>query len=174
MLFVVLLFVLVFLYFFCSSSLLTFCFWQAALKLQKRNKRARDVAIVKEDKKVAPKSFTGLLPAGVKENVSYVEAYMRAKDFDFTDGTHMKEITRDGTFPIPCIYCGHFGAMGVLCDGVCACDHYANHGFRKPFWPKQRVICGSCDKERFYNGKWSACVCVARCLEHCERTDGWR
>ena len=92
--------------------MLTFCFWQAALKLQKRNKRARDAAIVKEVKKVTPKSFTGLLPAGVKENVIAVEAFMRARDLDFKDGTDMKEITRDGTFPIPCIYCGHVGAMG--------------------------------------------------------------
>ena len=154
--------------------MLTFCFWQAALKLQKRNKRARDATIVKEFKKVTPKSFTGLLPAGVKENVIAVEAHMRARDFDFTDGTHMKEITRDAAFPIPCIYCGHFGNMGVLCDGVCACDHYSNHGFGKMFFPKKRVICRGCDKERFYDGKWNECVCVARCLEHCERTDGWR
>ena len=45
------------------------------------------------------------------------------------------------------------------------------YGFGKSFPPQMRVIrSGGCDKERFNNGTLKACVCVERCLEHCQRT----
>ena len=155
--------------------MLTFCFWQAALKLQKRNKRARDAAIVKEVKKVTPKSFTGLLPAGVKENVIAVEAFMRARDLDFKDGTDMKEITRDATFPSRASTAATSATWASSVTAFVPATTTPTDGFGKMFFPKKRVICRGCDKERFYNGHWKACVCVARCLaEHCKRTDDWR
>ena len=68
--------------------MLKFSFRQAALKLQKRNKRARVIAIVKEHKKisVSKQTFTGLLPSGVNENCNEVKRlFMQQECVDFKD-----------------------------------------------------------------------------------------
>ena len=86
----------------------------------------------------------------------------------------MKEVFFDAACPVMCSFCGEFGAMGVLCDGQCACDYYATHGFGKQFFPPKRVVCSGCKTVRYHDGVFKACTCVERCIEHCQRTDGWR
>ena len=150
---------------------------QGDKKGQKRRNKQHNAALLKTYKTdVIRKSYTGLTGADIEVNTHAVVQQLREADLvvDFTDGEIMRAINMVNTCPMPCQFCGHLSGMGALVPLECACDWHANHGMSKPFFPKLRVICGSCSTARFDKGEFKACLCVRKCLEHCRRTSLWR
>jgi hypothetical protein len=82
---------------------------------------------------------------------------------------------RAAVCPMPCASCGYLHNVGELTPVECACDWYANHGMKRPFFPQKSVDCGNCSKRRYQNGRFFACICVSRCLEFVKKTSTyWR